>query len=805
MKNQLLLLFALISFFTNAQNGTIQGLVINSEGEPMEFSNVLLLNAADSSLIRGAVTGNDGTYQFEKLKTGVYMISTSMVGYNDIYSSPLTIDNNVITVPDLTLTEGVELNEVMVTAKKPFIEMKADRIVVNVENSAVNAGNSALEVLQKSPGVTVDKDNNISLRGKQGVLVMINGKNQYMSGQELSRLLESTPADNIKNIEIITNPSAKYDAEGNSGIINIVMRKNENYGYNGSFNAGVRQGKRFTHNAGLNLNYRSEKINVYGSGSYYDWQGLNDLDLMRVIPFEGGSTTFDQESDMNFDGISYNGKLGLDYYVTDNTTIGLLYKGNSGGNVWMNENMTMISGSNAPNFDILFVDGDQDTDWRQNSYNVNVSHNFDDEGTNLTFDADYSLYSSGSDNLYSNNYLFADGSMALDPFKLRNDQATDIFIFATQLDFSKTFTTGYRMELGTKVSMVSTDNNTIFTALENGEWVNQTNRTNNFIYDENVFAAYSNVSKAFGKVNVQAGLRMEHTRSEGLSVTLDQSVPLQYTNLFPSLSLSHKVGDKHELSYSYSKRLNRPNYKDLNPFVEYLDDYTFQKGNPFLTPQYSDAFGINYGYGGFLFISGNYSFTKDAITEVIQQESEVNQTFQTKTNLDNFNSGSLTISSGIPWKEFGMSRINITGFYNDFRSVIPSGFLDNQSFGYNVYVGNEFNLPYDITMELNQSYRSGLTYGLYDIKPQYGTDIGFARDILKGKGNIKISAEDIFFTRRNIIQIRQDDINLDIDSRYDSRRVKVNFRYNFGNSKVKRERRRTTATDDETSRIGNNN
>lgn len=806
MKKILLLLPTLFFFASaSAQDGTIAGKVINLKKQAQEFANVLLLNPSDSTLIKGVVTNPEGEYVFENLESRSYLVSASMIGFDDVYTEIIEVRNNQVKVDPMILTEGIALSEVLVTAKKPFIEMKADRIIVNVENSSINAGNSALEVLQKSPGVTVDKDNNISLRGKQGVLVMINGKNQYMTGIEITRLLESTPADNIKKIEIITNPSAKYDAQGNSGIINIVMRKNENYGYNGSINAGLRQGFRFTHNAGLNLNYRSAKINVYGAGSYFDWAGLNDLDLMRDIPFEGGSTSFDQNSDMNYNGLSANVKLGADYYVTEKTTVGVLYKLNNGDNLWNNFNSTLISGSNAPDFATLMVDGNQENRWNQQSFNFNLAHELDDNGSKVTFDTDYSLYGSGADNHYSNTYLNEDGIEVKDPFKLKNDQMTDIRIFASQVDFNTSFRGDYNLEAGAKVSLVRTDNDTKFLALDNGRWVDQVNQSNNFIYDENVYAAYANLSKALGEVNIQAGLRMEHTKSEGNSVTLDQNVPREYTNWFPSISLSHKVGQKHDLSYSYSKRINRPNYQDMNPFIEYLDDYTFSKGNSFLNPQYSDAIGVNYAYGGMLFVSGNYSYTKDAITEVIEQNSEINQTFQTKVNLDNYHSASLTISSAIPWKEFGMTRVNLTSFYNGFQSVIPSGTLDNQSVGFNVYIGNEFNLPWNITMELNQNYQSGLVYGLFEIAPQFGTDIGFSKDVLNGKGNIKIGLDDIFYTRYSRVKIRQDDISLDVFERRDSRRVKLSLSYNFGNNKVKQARRRSTATENEASRINSGN
>lgn len=802
MKNLLITITLIFSFISiNAQSGIIKGQLADDKGTILEYANVLLLNPADSTLVKGVVTDLDGKFIFEAVEKGNFLVSASSVGFNETYSSLINSNNDDVTIEPLILTQGVKLSEVTVTTKKPFIEMKADKIVVNVENSTVNSGNSAIEILQKSPGVIIDKDNKISLRGKQGVLVMINGKNQYLSGEELTRLLESMPAENIQNIEIITNPSAKYDAEGNAGIINIKLKKNNNVGFNGSVNAGARQGQRFTSSSGLNFNYRSNKINVYGSGSMYYWKGFQGLEIKRIIPFNEGETIFDQKSDMKDEEKGTNARLGIDYNITDKTTIGVLYNFNKEKDLWNNDNNTEITGANTPGFNFLHVLAQNDGYWNQNSFNFNVVHNFDDKGTSLTFDADYSFYKRDYDNTYDNNYLDENDEMVLDPFMLRNFEQADIDIFATRIDFTKSFEAGYNLEVGAKLSMVTTDNDTKFEALENGNWENQVNRTNNFIYDEEVMATYANVSKSFGKVNVQAGLRMEHTKSEGNSVTLDENVPREYTDFFPSLSLSHSIGEKHSLSYSYSRRINRPNYQDLNPFIGYLDDYTFSKGNPFLNPQYSNAFGLNYGFGNSFFVSANYSRTKDAITEVIEQFSSENRTFQTTINLDDYNSANLTISKSLPWKEVGVTRINLTSFYNDFQSSIPSGTLDNQNVAFHLYVGNEFNLPADIVFELSGAYQSNATFGMFEIQPQYGIDLGFSKDVFKGKGSLKIGLDDIFYTRRNEVSVRQDDIILDVYQRNDTRRVKVNFKYKFGNNKLKSARKRSTATEDEKSRL----
>ena len=801
MKNLLIVITLLLPIFPIiAQTGMIKGQLADEKGVVLEYANVLLLNPSDSSLIKGVVTDLEGVFVFEAIEKGSYLVSASSVGFNESYSSLINSNNDKITIDPLILTQGVELSEITVTTKKPFIEMKADKIVVNVENSTVNSGNSAIEILQKSPGVMIDKDNNISLRGKQGVLVMINGKNQYLTGDELTRLLESMPAENIQNIEIITNPSAKYDAEGNSGIINIRLKKNNKIGFNGSINAGARKGKKLSYNNGLNFNYRSDKINIYGSASRNDWKGIKDLTIKKVIPYNNGITTFDQVSESNDGEVSYNSRLGIDYNLSDKTTVGVLYNFNREDASWINDNLTTITGDNAPGFNFLKVIGVTDVLWNQHSYNFNVAHNFDEKGTSLTFDADYSFYKSVVDNNYDNNYFDENNEMVLSPFMLRNMDRSDINIFATKMDFSKSFE-GYQIEVGAKLSMVKTDNDSKFEALENGIWENQINRTNNFIYDEDVLAGYANVSKNYGKLNVQAGLRVEHTKSLGNSVTLEESVLRNYTDFFPSLSLSHTIGKKHSLSYNYSRRINRPSYQALNPFIGYLDEYTFEIGNPFLNPQYSNSVGVNYGFGNLFFISANYSQTKDAMTEVIEQFSSENKTFQTNINLDNYNSADLTFSTSIPLGEIGVTRINLTSFYNDFKSSIPSGTLDNQNVAYHIYIGNEFNLPAGIIMEVTGTYQSKLTYALFKLNAQYGVDLGFSKDILNGKGSLKIGVDDIFDIRQNDVFVRQDDIYLDVTQKRDTRRVKVSFKYKFGNNKLKSVRKRSTATEDEKSRI----
>ena len=789
---------------TQAQS-KISGKIIAGENDPLEFVNVLLMNHADSTLAKGSITDSTGYYEFLNADNGSYYILASMVGFEEGASKAFTYDGQIdVALPEIQLQDGVELNEVFVTASKPLIELKADKVVVNVANSSITAGNNALEVLQKSPGVTVDKDNNISLKGKQGVLVTIDGKNQYMSNEEIARLLESMPASNIESIEIIQNPSAKYDAEGNSGIINIRLKRNENLGYNGNITLAGRQGRYTNYNGSMALNYRSSKVNVYGNYSHYQWEGFNDIDLRRDIVFNGNSTLFQQNSFLNYQGHSHDLKVGADYFLGKKTTFGVLSKLNFGNNDMINDNLTNITGANSPGYDMLHVDTGADGDWSQKSFNANLKHDIGENGSSIVVDVDYSLYDNPEIILYNNTYMNLGGAEVLAPSSLRNSTDIAVDIFASKVDYNTTIG-NLSFESGLKFSSVRTDNNTIFEDRIDNSWLTNPERTNQFVYEEEILAAYVNGSTKIGGANLQFGLRVENTNSMGNSVTLNEMVERSYTNLFPSISLNHMIGEKHSLSYTYSRRLNRPNYKNLNPFINYLDDFTFEKGNPFLRPQYANSFGINYGLGRSLFISANYSKTTEAMTEVIEQFSEENTTFQTYQNLDDFESASINVTAPVSLTEDWSARISATAFYHSFNSVIPSGTLNNSQTSYNIYLGNNFTLPRGWSGELIFNYRSSLIWGLFEIDPQYSLDFGVSTKVMDGNGSLKIGMNDVFRTLINQVDVNQDDIDLHVNQFRDSRRATISFSYKFGNQKIKQARKRRTATEDEAGRISRNN
>ena len=781
----------------------IKGSVADETGTPAAFANVLLLASTDSSLIKGTITEEDGSYLFEAIPAGRYLINVSSVGYDALYSEPFDYRGGTYEVPAFRFAEaGIQLDEVVVEATKPFMELKNNKLIINVESSPVAAGNNALELLAKAPGIIIDQDNNISLKGKSGVLIMIDGKNTYMSMEELVRMLETTPATNIASIEIIDNPSAKYDAQGNAGIINIKMKKDKNLGLNGNLTAGTGYGRYEKANTAVRLNYRDKSFNLYGNYSYYYNKSFQDMDLTRRIPTETGVVSFVQDNNRIQNSRGHRASVGFDYFLNEKTTIGVLGNGRFGGWNASSDNATEISGDNPEPFDLVDATAANDDGWNNFTGNVNLRHQLDKKGHELTFDADYSRFASQED-MNNFNYFFNQGEEAevMAPNLVRSDNNTEVIIQALKTDYTRPIGENAKLEAGIKTSFVTTDNAIDFTIFEDEQWVNDPRRSNGFEYTENIYAAYLNFNTQWKQFNIQMGLRGEQTHSEGLSVTLDELVVRDYFNLFPSFSVSHPVGDKHNLSYSYSRRIDRPSYQDLNPFVFFLDQYTFGVGNPFLQPQLTNSAGITYSLQNKLMVNINYAKTTDVMQEVLLQNDEELTTFQTRENLDNFENLSVAVSMPIGITQWWSSRVNLVGFMNRFDSEFSNERINIEQTSARVNLNNNFTLPGGMRAEMSAFYQSSVVWGIFQLDPMWSIDLGFSMPVLNGKGKLKLNVNDIFNTNQVSGFVDQGTIDVTLNNLRESRRANLTFTYAFGNDKVKPARNRRTATEEERRRV----
>ncbi|WP_420147155.1 outer membrane beta-barrel protein [Spirosoma sp.] len=801
--------------------GTVNGHVATATGKPLEFTTLMLLKAKDSVLVKGAISDVDGKYAFENVGAGRYVVAAQQVGYRKTYSAPFEIDEKqpALEIPTLAMTDETKnLTEVKVIAQKPFIEQQVDRTVVNVENSIVASGNTALEVLEKAPGVTIDRQNDqIQLKGKAGVIVYIDGKQTYLSQQEVSNLLKNTPSDNIASIEIITNPGSKYDAAGNSGIINIKMKKNKNFGTNGNVIVGAGYGwvnnlsgtrndlPKF--NSSLNLNHREGKLNLFGNYSYTNRQSAQINELNRVIPFNGRTTYFDQTSFRPNQFVGHSYKAGLDYFVSQKSTIGVLVNGFS--NDWQSagQNNTLISDGNRQ----LTSKALTRTDMRNFLSNVttNVNYKYDmGKGREWTVDADYVHYGGDNTNNLSTAYTNAENAMIRPNQDVRNLMPSTINIMAFKTDYVHPMKNGSKWEAGLKSSFVKADNNTIYDTLqqETRQWLPDASRSNQFKYDENINAGYINYAGKFGKLKVQAGLRAEHTHSVGTSVTLNQTVDRNYLNIFPTLFLSRQLDTNNVLNLSYSRRIDRPDYQNLNPFVFYLDPYTFQKGNPFLQPQYTNSVELTHVFKNMITTTLGFSRTSDFINrETPRQIASENITYVTPENQGHLDNLSLNVSFPVTIAKWWRMQNNVNTYYQSYQTFYSGTPYEVKLVAYNVYTSNNFTLSKTLSAEVSGWYNSASQYGFYRAQPMGAFSVGVQKKVMEGKGSLKLNVSDPFWLNYFRGRAAVQDIDFRVLSRWESRRIMLTFTYRFGNQNVKGERQRNSATSAEQKRAGGNN
>ena len=503
------------------------------------------------------------------------------------------------------------MKEVVVEGKKPFIQKLTDRIVVNVDNSIISAGSSAMDVLERSPGVNIDQNDVISLRGKQGVIIMIDGKPTPMTGTDLANYLKGLPSSTIDRIDIITNPSAKYDAAGNSGIIDIHMKKDQRLGANGTLTASYGQGIYSKTNAGATFNYRDKKVNVFGNYSYSYRKGLNHLILDRNFYSNGVFDGEDKKDNYTTFPLNFNlARLGADFFIDKKTIIGFVVNSNFIDFHNLNtNNSTVIDNQKQPSY--TFQTHQNGSTGNTNTIgNVNFKHTFDSTGKELTADLDYGVYNSKALSNNATQYFKLDGTHLQPDYILLGNQHGKLTLKTGKADYVNPLKKGAKLEAGFKTSDVSSDNDAKFFDASSGTPQNDTTKTNHFLYEEYNNAGYLNFSKEYTKFNIQLGLRGEATKLKTYQVMGNIHFDSSYFQLFPSAFFNYKLTKDQTVGLSVSRRIDRPNYSSLNPFLFLIDVSTYNTGNTALLPQLTWSYEVNYTVKNLNFAL-SYSHTKD--------------------------------------------------------------------------------------------------------------------------------------------------------------------------------------------------
>ena len=827
MKN-LLFLFASLLFIPNFETfaqGKISGQITDDKNKIVEFASVTLLKAKDSTLVKGALSDQNGSFEFEKIASGEYLVNVSQMGYKKFYTPRFSLDSDNLNVKlsNLIMQEdSKQLSEVQVVANKPFIEQQLDKTVVNVENSIVSAGSTALEVLEKAPGITVDKDGNISLKGKQNVLVMMDGKPTYMSAGDLANLLRNMQSSSLDKIEIMTNPPAKYDAAGNAGVINIKTKKNQNMGLNGSATVGMGYGffrSLPKENGSLNLNYRQGKLNLFGNFSGNNRKNFQINDIRRKF-VENGKTLsgFDQIADSDKQNSSFSYKMGADYFIDSKNTIGVLVNGMNGNFKELLDNQAIIKNAVGVMDSTSITKGDIKNTWGNYSANINFKHVIDSTGREWTVDADYARYN--ADNLMQ--YRTSKYDLLNILRQTRNEDgmtASKIDIYALKADLVFPINKTSKFEAGVKSSYVNSNNDMRFEFLV-GDLQTRTidpTRSRDFLYKENINAGYLNYSKEIKKLSIQLGIRVENTIGKGTLLgknLLDRN----YTNVFPSVFLRQKLSAKHQLGMSYSRRIDRPSYEDLNPFLYFLDPYTFQQGNELLLPQFTDAVELSHTFMDAITTTINYSRTNGVMTEILQQNNALKLTNVTKYNIGYVDNFGIAFSVPVPITKWWFSNTYFNLYNNHYVGDIPKTTVDANGISNTIYqpldarattymlnMTHQFTLPKKFSLELSGYYQSPFIEGQLVGKPMGQVSFGVQKKVLKDKATIKLNVNDIFWTNQFRGSFIFNDIDVQIVNKWESRTARMTFTYRFGNNKVASARQRQTGLEDEKGRVKSGN
>ncbi|GGK59243.1 TonB-dependent receptor domain-containing protein [Rufibacter glacialis] len=781
-----------------AQTGTtVKGTVRTAQNQPLGYATVLLLALPDSSIAYSQMTDEAGAYTFEKVASGRYVVKASRIDFNPV-NTVVQVGTQPVQVPLLQATEkATALKEVVVQGQRPLLEQQADRLIMNVDKLNT-AGENSLEILKNAPGVRLDKDDNIVFRGSSSVNVMINGKMTYMSGAELSRYLKSLPASALTKVELIANPPASYDAAGTAGIINLVLKRELAKGMNGTVSVGTGYGAYEKVWAGINLNYNLGKFSFYTRLNTGHNNSYNRLTMERTIR----DSLYRSENYWHPVTKSVNVVAGGDWFIQKKHTVGLMVKGYTAPENTLTTSQTVQY--DIPGNAIGHVHMRNPRTGASSNYSLNANYKFDIDttGRSLTVDADLVQYQNGTDEQFTNQYQAHAIVHGRTLEELQSFTEAAVRIYALKADYVHPLAQNWKLETGWKSSWVRTEAAIRFEQQQEGTWQNDPRRTNQFLYDENINAAYLSLNKKISKaLSLKAGLRAEQTLSEGTSATMENGEPRHYWQLFPSVFASYSPQEDHQFSASYSRRISRPSYRSLNPFTFYSDPYTGIRGNPFLQPSLSNLVMFSYTFKNFQLLSISYLEQKDFVMEVPLQNDQTKETVSTPQNLARATALGFSSGGTLPVRKWWSANVQVQGRLNKISTPVQGAQYNQRQFAWDLSNDNNFTLPKDYSVQLTAYYNSPSVSGLFQNRASYQMTIGAKKTLMKGKATLSLRLNDIFDTARFRAYLRYANVDMYWQNEWESRRLNLTFDYRFGNIKIKAARSRRTGTSEEENRV----
>ncbi len=784
--------------------GIIKGKVIDaSTKKPIDYANISLFNKKDSSIVNGAVSDAEGNFLIKNISPGIYYSKISFIGYKTdvIKSINLSASNKIISLGTISLTStSVRLGAVVVKADKDMVVTNLDKQVVNVEKDLSSAGGTALDVMQNIPALTVDIDGNISLRGNSNVTILVDGKPTGLAGLNSSDVLTSIPASSIKSVELVTNPSAKYDPDGTAGIINIVLKKKSNLGFNGVFNLNAGTGNKYT--GGTNFNYRTGDLNFFGdiAGRIFDF---NRTGISNRTNFYSGNTSYlnqNSNSQNNFNMANIN--LGSEYLFDDYNTLSLSaqyrnFHVNNSGDIY---NYLLNDQSSLQNYFTDLNTGNRSV--KAMNYSLDYKREYEEKGKEFTADLMYTGIGMNSTSGTNYNYYLVDGNQSSIPPSLINNTSNNTHkMFIIKSDFIQPINKNNRIELGYKssISDLGMDYNFYNFDPSSNVWINNNLRSNNFDYKEQIHALYGIYTGSINDFKFQGGVRSEYAITNSKLLNEGISYKDNYLSFYPSVFLAYDFTPLQEFKISYSRRVDRPRPWELNPFTNYSDSLNLSYGNPDLQPEYTNSYEM--GYSTIFFDFNIYASlflkqTNGMITEIsnLANNGITETTYENISSQKNYGTEFLVNGKLFPWWSI---NANASYFRSDINDPVLVTGNSNYSYSWTGRINSTWSLDKTLSLQISSTYNSPV------VRPQgrsdaiYFTDVAIKKDFMNGNLSVNLRLSDIFNTRKYSSVTYGNGFTLFNTGQRDSRILFLGLTYNINNYKQSKDRVKDINVDDE--------
>lgn len=769
----------------------LSGLVNDQQGKPLDAATVTL---SQNGQVISSQLADMGKFSLGSLNVQPYQLSVSLIGYKALMRT-FNLPKDSLSL--VLLSDSKELNEVAITFKKPTIERHIDRVVFNVENSIMASSGTAWDALSKSPGVQTSNDGAIKANNK-GATVYMDGKPVRLSGDDLASYLQSIPSDQISKIEVMPNPSAKYEAQGGA-VINIVSKKIKADGFNATLSGGYTRGQLNRYTGNGVFNYRKNKLNVFGAYGYSDRDLKRDLSTFTIYETPDNYSYWDMKRvSLNQSKVS-NYSAGADYSLSDKQVVGILITGNNAANVGQSSSTTNIFNNHSVLPDsVLQTNSLSHGRTDQYSFNVNYKVQLDTAGRSLNVDLDYVPYNKSNTQDLNNLSYLPDGSLASAPYQISYPATQKINIWSGKVDYNYKLGKIWAMESGAKYTSIVTESQFDFYNTAEGIPKLDLSKSDQFEYTENTVAAYTSLTGSVGKWTFKGGLRAEYTRTKGVSLSLDSINTNKYLRVFPTVYLTYKATDNSEFSFTYSKRIERPDYRQLNPAKSYSSPYHYQDGNPFLRPAIFNKLQLGYTLHQDYTFAVVYNQTDDLSSNVSVQDNVNQRFYDTQLNIGRIKEIGIELSSvhhPALWWEINNT---VQGYQTRQQSDQPGNNYNYQQWYAYLRTDHAFTIAKNsgLKAELSAWYLSPVRQGTLKIDKTHDLSAGISKPLFNKQGTIRFSAADILYGNPYRITINNQGQNNGLYQKNDTRTFTLSFSYKLGKS-VAAARKRTTASEEE--------